>query len=148
MLTNLNISDLAITDNFNNKDWRVIHTKSRREKKVALHCNTTDIKYYLPLEQKIKLYGRKKIQTSMPLFPGYLFCFADEKERYQLLLTHQIAKILKVSNQLGLLKDLEKIFIAECANFSLIPCELKIEGSIERDGRDCFLYKRERAYYP
>ncbi len=128
MLTNIDYRELKSSSIVENRNWVTIYTKSRREKKVALHCNTANIKYYLPLEQKIKLYGRKKIQTSLPLFPGYLFCFANDKERHQLLLTHQITKILTVSNQLGLLKDLQKIFIAESANFNLIPCELKIEG--------------------
>lgn len=128
MLKNLNILELTAEEYSKNKTWMIIHTKSRREKKIAQYCNSTDIKYYLPLETRIKIYGRKKVQTTLPLFPGYLFCIADEKERYQLLLTHHIANILKVSNQLELLNDIKKIFIAESANYSLSPCELHIEG--------------------
>ncbi len=128
MLTNSNILELTAAEYSENKTWMIIHTKSRREKKIAQYCNSTDIKYYLPLETRIKIYGRKKVQTTLPLFPGYLFCIADEKERYQLLLTHHIANILKVSNQLELLNDIKKIFIAESANYSLSPCELHIEG--------------------
>lgn len=128
MLKNLNILELTAAEYSKNKTWMIIHTKSRREKKIAQYCNSTDIKYYLPLETRIKIYGRKKVQTTLPLFPGYLFCIADEKERYQLLLTHHIANILKVSNQLELLNDIKKIFIAESANYSLSPCELHIEG--------------------
>lgn len=128
MLTNLNILELTAAEYSKNKTWMIIHTKSRREKKIVQYCNSTDIKYYLPLETRIKIYGRKKVQTTLPLFPGYLFCIADEKERYQLLLTHHIANILKVSNQLELLNDIKKIFIAESANYSLSPCELHIEG--------------------
>ena len=110
----------------------VIHTKSRREKKVAHYCNNVEIKYYLPLESRIKIYGRKKVQTTLPLFPGYLFVLADEKERYELLLTHHIAKILKVSNQFELIEDLEKIYIAESCEINLVPCELNIEGRSAR----------------
>lgn len=128
MFTNLNISKLTPAEYFENKTWMIIHAKSRREKKIARYCTNMNIKYYLPLEKRIKIYGRKKVQTTLPLFPGYLFCIADEKERHQLLLTHQIANILKVSNQLELLKDIEKIFIVESAYFSLSPCELHIEG--------------------
>lgn len=81
MLTNLNILELTAAEYSENKTWMIIHTKSRREKKIAQYCNSTNIKYYLPLETRIKIYGRKKVQTSLPLFPGYLFCIADEKER-------------------------------------------------------------------
>jgi len=128
MLTNLNISELIPAEYLENKTWMIIHTKSRREKKIARFCANTDIKYYLPLEKRIKIYGRKRVQTTLPLFPGYLFCFADEREQYQLLLTHQVANILKVSNQLELLEDIEKIFITESANYNLCSCELHIEG--------------------
>ena len=128
MLTNFNLLELTASEYSENKSWMIIHTKSRREKKIAQYCNSMDIKYYLPLETRTKIYGRKKVQTTLPLFPGYLFCFADEKARYQLLLTHHIANILKVSNHLELLKDINKIFIAESADYSLSPCELHIEG--------------------
>ncbi|MCH8860851.1 MAG: transcription termination/antitermination NusG family protein, partial [Thaumarchaeota archaeon] len=93
MFTNLNISKLTPAEYFENKTWMIIHAKSRREKKIARYCTNMNIKYYLPLEKRIKIYGRKKVQTTLPLFPGYLFCIADEKERHQLLLTHQIANI-------------------------------------------------------
>ena len=128
MLINLNITELVHKPNVENKNLMVIHTKSRREKKVAHYCNDVEIKYYLPLESRIKIYGKKKVQTTLPLFPGYLFVLADEKERYELLLTHHISIILKVSNQLELLEDLEKIYVAESCEVNLIPCELNIEG--------------------
>ncbi len=132
MLTNLNISELIPEKTGVNKKWMVIHTKSRREKKIAQYCNNMDIKYYLPLEKRIKFYGRKKGQTTLPLFPGYLFVLADGKERYELLLTHHISKILNVSNQFELIEDLEKIYLAESCEFNLILCELKIEGKRAR----------------
>ena len=132
MLTNLIISELVHKPNVVEKSLMVIHTKSRREKKVAHYCNVVGIKYYLPLESRTKLYGRKKVQTMLPLFPGYLFVLADEKERYELLLTHHIAKILKVSNQSELIEDLEKIYVAESCEINLVPCELNIEGKSAR----------------
>ena len=128
MLTNLNISELVHKPNVKNKNLMVIHTKSRREKKVARYCNYVGTKFYLPLESRIKIYGRKKVQTALPLFAGYLFVLADEKERYELLLTHHISKILKVSNRFELIEDLKKIYVAESCKISLIPCELNIKG--------------------
>jgi transcriptional antiterminator RfaH len=132
MLSNLNLSDLSTTSDVQNKELMVIYTRSRREKKVARICNDTEIKYYLPLESRMKVYGRKKVCTTLPLFSGYLFVFADEKEQYELLLTHHISQILKVSNQYELIEDLEKIYVAESCETNLIPCELKIEGRSAR----------------
>lgn len=132
MLTNLNMSELIQRPTIDNKNLMVTHTKSRREKKVAHYCNVVGIKYYLPLESRTKIYGRKKVQTTLPLFPGYLFVLADEKERYELLLTHHISKIIRVSNQSELIEDLEKIYLAESYEINLIPCELNIEGKKDR----------------
>ena len=80
MLTNINIEEITYRHPIENKNWMVIYSKSRREKKVAQYCSIANLKYYLPLEHRLKVYGRKKIATTQPLFPGYLFCLAEEKE--------------------------------------------------------------------
>ena len=128
MLTNLNFADIDNPEISDCRRWMVLYTKSRREKMVAYFCNNMGLKHYLPLEKRIKIYEKKKVQTQLPLFPGYLFCLADTKERYQLLLTHQVAKVFKVPNQSELLVDIKKIFIAESADMNLMPCELDLEG--------------------
>lgn len=122
--------------NFNriptNKNWVVLYTKSRREKKVADFCNMSGISNYLPLERRIRQYGGKRVMSTVPLFPGYLFCCCNGKERYNLLMTHQIARVIPVTNQLSLLQDLEKIYIAQNAVLNLKPCKhLKIGQKVE-----------------
>ena len=102
-----------------NKNWVVLHTKSRREKKVSEFCNKTGISNYLPLEHRYKQYGRKKVAAIVPLFSGYLFCCCSEKDRYDLLMTHQIARVIPVVDQFSLLHDLEKIYLAQHAGMNL-----------------------------
>lgn len=128
MLTNLDFSDLNNFAFGENKRWMVLYTRSRREKMVAHCCSTMGLKHYLPLEKKISFYERKKVQTELPLFPGYLFCLADIKDKYRLMLTHHIAKVISVSNQKELLEDLCRIYTAENADMKLIPCEHNTEG--------------------
>ena len=132
MLTNINHSDLIDNLPKGGEEWKVIYSKSRSEKKVAEYCFSESIRFYLPLEKRIRLYGRKKVETTVPLFPGYIFCQINEKERYQLLLTHQVAKILKISDPLKFLEDIKKIFLAENADIGLIPCEPDIKGRMAR----------------
>ena len=96
---------------------------------MAAHCcDKMGLKHYLPLEKRIRFYERKKVQTELPLFPGYLFCLADAKEKYRLMLTHHIARIISVSNQKEMLEDLRRIFTAENADMNLIPCEQNTKG--------------------
>ena len=104
-----------------NKNWVVLHTRSRREKKVAEFCNKAEISNYLPLERRYNQYGRKKVTSMVPLFPGYLFCCCDEKERYNLLMTHQLARTIAVVDQFALMHDLEKIYLAQHSGMELKP---------------------------
>jgi len=120
MIENENLNFKTIPEN---KNWIVLHTKSRREKKVSEFCNKTEIPNYLPLEQRYKQYGRKKVVAMVPLFSGYLFCCCSEKDRYDLLMTHQIAQVIPVVDQYSLLKDLEKLYIAQNAGMDLIPTQ-------------------------
>lgn len=128
MLTNIKHYDFITNYQARNETWEVVYTKSRREKKVAGYFLREKIKFYLPLETRIKCYGSKKVHTTLPLFPGYIFCSATKKAQYELLLTHDIVKILSVSNQCGLKEDLEKIYLVESLNYSVIPYELVKEG--------------------
>lgn len=111
-----------------NKNWVVLYTKSRREKKVAEFCNLSSIISFLPLERRVTQYGKKRVISMIPLFRGYLFCCCNEKEKYDMLMTHQIAEILPVVNQFRLLKDLEKIYIAQNAVMDLKSCQLVEKG--------------------
>ena len=128
MLTNIEHFDFFENLNSQGEKWDVIYTKSRRETKVADYCLKESIRFYLPLEKRTKCYWNKKVHTTLPLFPGYIFCSANKKEQYELLLTHDIVRILNVSNQFELIEDLEKIYIAESYEINLIPCEFNIEG--------------------
>ena len=132
MITNINISELDARFDINCKRWMVIYSKSRREKKIAQYCCKRDVKFYLPIEKRMRIYGRKKVKTDVPLFPGYLFCMLDEKERYHLMLTHQIAKILNVTNQKELLYDIRKIFLVEKSGMILTACDSVIKGQKAR----------------
>lgn len=110
------------------KNWTIIYTKSRREKKVAQLCDHFGITHYLPLEQRAHLYGRKKVTHQLPLFPGYLFCCCNKNDRYNLLMSHQIAKVLNVIDQVRLMNDLQKIYIAQQTELDLRPCQYFQKG--------------------
>ena len=114
--------------NTNNKNWAVLYTKSRREKKVAEFCNVVGILNYLPLQRRLLQYGSKIVVSMVPLFPGYLFCCCDDKERYHLLMTHHVARVIPVVDQNSLLRDLERLYTAQSANMNLQPCQYFEKG--------------------
>lgn len=65
-----------------NKNWYVIQTKPRYEKKVFEHILFKDIEAYLPLIENIRYWSDRKKKVKEPLFPGYVFLNATDEERY------------------------------------------------------------------
>jgi len=64
------------------KNWYVIQTKPRYEKKVFEQILYKDIEAYLPLIENIRYWSDRKKKTKEPLFPGYVFINGSEEERY------------------------------------------------------------------
>ena len=89
--------------------WVVLHTKSRREKKIAAVCRNKYIKCFLPLRKSISVIRGKRHEFHVPIFPGYVFCCINDAKKSILLRTGHLAKIIQVRNQETLLKELQNI---------------------------------------
>jgi transcription antitermination factor NusG len=63
------------------KNWYVIHTKPRNEKKVFEQIISKEIEVFLPLIQTVRYWSDRKKKLMVPLFPGYVFVNTDENER-------------------------------------------------------------------
>ncbi|MBL8007240.1 MAG: UpxY family transcription antiterminator [Ignavibacteria bacterium] len=63
------------------RKWFVLQTKPRNEKIVAFQLNQKGIEFYLPVTEKIRIWADRKKKISTPLFSGYVFVHANEKER-------------------------------------------------------------------
>ncbi|RJP72348.1 MAG: hypothetical protein C4532_06240 [Candidatus Abyssobacteria bacterium SURF_17] len=124
----IEVGDIPSIDADTNRKWFVLHTKSRREKRLAQRCREFTIRHYLPLRKSITgRRGRRHI-ADVPLFPGYLFCCMDRVERLRLFQTGHIAKVLDVVDQEGLLHDLQNIKNACEQGAFLKPCALVTKG--------------------
>jgi transcription antitermination factor NusG len=100
---------VILADDARYKKWHVLHTKSRREKRVAQRCRQLGIRNYLPIRKSITGRRGRRHVADVPLFPGYVFCCLDRNDRLSLLQTGHIANVLDVVDQEGLLKDLRNI---------------------------------------
>lgn len=63
------------------KNWYVIHTKPRNEKKVFEQIINKEIETFLPLIQTVRYWSDRKKKLMVPLFPGYVFVNTSEEER-------------------------------------------------------------------
>lgn len=64
------------------KKWYVLQSQPLKEIKVFEQIYKKNIEVYLPLIDTIRYWSDRKKKIKVPLFPGYLFVYADLNERY------------------------------------------------------------------
>lgn len=91
--------------------WYVAHTRARNEKALVDDLARFGIFNYLPLvgrQTRSRRSGRVS-RSVVPVFPGYVFFNADEKQRYQAMTTNRIARVLIVPEQQQFICELQKV---------------------------------------
>ncbi len=78
----------------NEKKWYAVYVKSRTEKKVAVEFDFKQVDYYLPLIKRLKKWSDRKKWIEEPLFKGYIFVFASQKEYFDILQTPNVVKYI------------------------------------------------------
>lgn len=90
MLLSVNISDKYFSAV--EKSWFALYTKPRSEFKAAEQINSVGVDYYLPTITKVKQWSDRKKKITEPVIRGYIFIFADEKERLASLEQHAVVR--------------------------------------------------------
>lgn len=107
------------------KNWFVIQTKPRNEKKVYEQIIRKEIEVFLPLVQTIRYWSDRKKKLYVPLFPGYVFVNTDEEERVKAISnTNGAIKYLMYQKRPAIISD------GEIKNIRLslqAPEKIKIE---------------------
>jgi transcription antitermination factor NusG len=94
-----------------NHFWSVIHTKPRCEKKLAEYALKHNISYYLPLTESSRIYQRRKVTFTKPIFPGYLFTIINFYTKRELLYSGYIVSYINVPSQKELVEELRNIWL-------------------------------------
>lgn len=82
-----------------NRDWFVLQTRARHEKKVHSLLTRLDIEAYLPLVTRKKQWSDRVKLVEEPLFSGYLFVKYNEINRYQILNTPGVVRFVCFDGQ-------------------------------------------------
>lgn len=110
------------------KRWRVVHTKSRREKILAHYLAGAGIGYYLPMVcRKQKSENRVRV-SYIPIFSGYLFLLADDSERHRAMRSNHIARMIDVGDEAGLVGELKQIAVVLAGGTQVYPYDFITEG--------------------
>jgi len=80
------------------KNWYVVYTKPKWEKKVAEKLSQIGIECYCPLITQVKEWSDRKKKVEVPLFNSYVFVQLDDNNRNSVF---QIAGVIRYLFWLG-----------------------------------------------
>jgi transcriptional antiterminator RfaH len=89
--------------------WWVLHTRPRQEKCLARQLRQSEAPFYLPLVARRKIIRGRIVTSHNPLFGGYVFLLAHERERIAALTTGRVVHALRVADQEQLGNDLSQL---------------------------------------
>src|SRR5512134_300837 len=92
--------------------WFVAHTRPRREKKLAEHCQRKGIAATLPCYNSAHKYRGKTVVFQKPLFPGYLFLQLEPGQKDVVRQNDHVANLLDVFDQQTFQQQLNDILLA------------------------------------
>jgi len=109
--------------------WHVLHTKSRQEKVVAKDLAALGIGSFLPVQQQLRYYGKRKFVIDEPMFPGYVFLRGSRDQAYAIDRTKRIVSIIDVVDQVRLDWELRNLALALSSGTHLDPYPYLTEGT-------------------
>ena len=77
------------------KNWHILVTRSRFEKKSYLRLTQDGFKSFLPLHKVLSQWSDRKKWVEKPMFPGYIFVNYSPSERFKVLSTEGIARVVR-----------------------------------------------------
>lgn len=117
------------------KNWYVVYTKSRCEKKVAELLQKREIENYCPLNRVIRNWSDRKKTILQPLFSSYVFVKSTEQELYKVkMVTTEIVNFVYWLGKPAVIKDVEindiKLFLNEYSNVKLEKCAVNLGDKV------------------
>lgn len=89
--------------------WFAVYTRFKREKYVCEQLRNKGIECYIPLDKRIRIYGRKKTTVELPLINCYVFVKITKSEYISVLDTVGVVSFLKFANRIISIPEMEII---------------------------------------
>lgn len=88
-----------------NKNWYVVYTRSRAEKRVYDELVIKDIECFLPLQKKLRQWKDRKKWVETPLIPGYCFVRISRFEYDNVLQTNNVVCYITFEGKAAVIPD-------------------------------------------
>ena len=134
--------------------WFAIRTKSNQEKLVSTILSNKDFEVYFPAYRMCRRWSDRKVETDVPLFPGYLFCRLDVVRRMPILTTPGVASIVGFRNEPVAVpeSEIEAVRAVLRSGLAAEPCPFIREGQRVRissgalEGQEGILLKKKNEW--
>ena len=87
--------------------WYGIRTRSNSERIAATVLNDRGYEPFLPVYRTRRRWSDRTVTAEVPLFPGYIFCRFDHRQRLPILTAPGVVSILGFGDQPAALMDEE-----------------------------------------
>jgi transcription antitermination factor NusG len=85
--------------------WYALYTRPRHEKKVYSFLIEKDFIAFLPLRERVKQWKDRKMKIEVPLFSSYVFSDFNYRNRFEILETQGIIKIIHFHGKPAVIPD-------------------------------------------
>jgi transcription antitermination factor NusG len=103
------------------RKWFVLYTKPKHELKAAIQIENLGVEYYLPTLTIVKRWSDRKKKVDEPIFKGYIFIYANEKERLNSMAFKEIVRCVSFLGKPAVVPDWEiqnlKTFLEHSSDF-------------------------------
>lgn len=82
-----------------NEAWYALHVRSQHEKMVFAQLDAKRYETFLPLYSARHRWSDRWKTVSLPLFPGYVFCRFDARQRSSIMTTSGVIDLVRTGSQ-------------------------------------------------
>jgi len=100
------------------KNWYVVYTKPRNEKKATSRLLSKGIEAYCPLVKTLRIWSDRKKKVWIPMFTSYVFVRITEKERLKVLQDMGVLNFIYWLGKPAVVRDEEIEAIKNIAEYS------------------------------
>lgn len=100
----------------NSKEWHVIYTRSRAEKKVFAELTAQNIECFLPLQKRLRQWKDRKKWVKTPLISGYCFLSIDKTEFDKVLRTNNVVSFVNFEGKPAVIPEKQIEFLKQMIN--------------------------------
>jgi transcription antitermination factor NusG len=110
--------------------WHAVRTRSNYERTTSTVLADKGYQQYLPMYCAKRRWSDRVVLTSLPLFPGYVFCRFDSKQRVPILNTPGVFAIVGLGTEAAPIPDQEIEALQRVLQSGLAtgPCPFLREG--------------------